>query len=171
MPLARRLSQTLGVYGLVVQGRQSELGSQRFRNAILLCKARLLTSKSCSITALPVTVGAGRPSRFAGGQRTVFALPSVSDEGRRRAAEPGCMPREQDRWLRPCRSGRSGSVSRHFTLLPVSQRLKPQCSVVQMHSNTEPSTALAKLARGAALASGHGRLGIRGKEAGGPAAA
>ena len=56
------------------------------------------------------------------------------------------MPREQDRWLRSCRFSRSGSVSRHFTQLPVSQRLKPKCSVVQMHSNTRPSTALVKLA-------------------------
>ena len=39
------------------------------------------------------------------------------------------MPREQDRWLRPCRFARSGSVSRHFTLLPVSQRLKPKSSM------------------------------------------
>jgi len=39
------------------------------------------------------------------------------------------MLREQDRWLRPCRFGRSGSVSRHFTLLPVSQRLKPKSSM------------------------------------------
>ena len=41
---------------------------------------------------------------------------------------PG-MPREQDRWLHPCNFGRSGSVSRHSTQLPVSQRLKPQSSM------------------------------------------
>ena len=57
------------------------------------------------------------------------------------------MLREQDRWLRPCRFGRSGSVSRHFTQLPVSQRLKPQCSVMEAHSSSKPSTALVKVAR------------------------
>jgi len=63
------------------------------------------------------------------------------------AVQPGPgIPRAQDRWLRPRRFGRSGSVSRHFTLLPVSQRLKPQCSVVQMRSNIKPSTALVTVA-------------------------
>jgi len=47
------------------------------------------------------------------------------------------LPREQNRWLRPRVFGRSGFVSRQFTLLPVSQRLKPQCSVMQTHSNTK----------------------------------
>jgi len=56
------------------------------------------------------------------------------------------MPREQDRWLRSCRFGRLGSVSRHFRQFPVSRRLNPQCSVVQPQSNTKPSTAPVKLA-------------------------
>jgi hypothetical protein len=51
------------------------------------------------------------------------------------AAQPGLgMPREQDRWLRPCRFARSGSVSRHFTLPPVSQRLKPQFVAMHLQS-------------------------------------
>ena len=51
------------------------------------------------------------------------------------AAQSGLgMPREQDRWLRPWRFARPGSVSRHFTQLPVSQRLKPQCVVMQQQS-------------------------------------
>ena len=63
------------------------------------------------------------------------------------AVQPGSgMPSAQYRCLRPRRFVRSGSVSRHFRRLPVSQRLKPQCSVLQMHSNTKPSTALVKLA-------------------------
>ena len=46
------------------------------------------------------------------------------------AAQPGLdMSREQDRWLRPRRFGRSGSVSRHFTQLSVSPHLKPQSSI------------------------------------------
>ena len=40
--------------------------------------------------------------------------------------------------------GRSGS--QHFIQLPVSQRLKPQCSVTQTHPSTMPSTALVKVA-------------------------
>jgi len=68
--------------------------SQCFRNEILLCKARLLASNSCSIPALPATVGVGRPSRFAGGQRTAFGPPSVFGQGRR-AMQPGLgLPRE-----------------------------------------------------------------------------
>src|SRR6266568_1680648 len=56
------------------------------------------------------------------------------------------LPSEQDRWLRPHRLGCSASISMHFTQLPVSQRLKPQCSVMQTHPSTKPSTALVKVA-------------------------
>ena len=122
----------------------------RFRNGALLCKARLLAGKSCSIPTLPITVGAGCPSRFAGGQRTVFGLPSGSGQGRHCAARPGHATRARP-LASATRVGRSGSVSRQFTQLPVSQRLKPQCSVMQTHSNTKLSiiaaTALVNLAR------------------------
>ncbi|SRR6266568_2817602 len=37
-------------------------------------------------------------------------------------------------------------VSERVTRLPVPQRLKPQCSVMQMHPDTKPSTALVKVA-------------------------
>jgi len=147
VPSARRLSQTLGGYGLVVQGGQSKLGLPCSRSGTMLCEARPLARKSCFVPALPVTVGADCPSRFAGGQRTVLGLPSVSGQGQR-AVRPGLgVRRKQNRWLRPRRFGRSWSVSWYFTQLPVSQRLKPQCSVMQTHSNTKPSTALVKLAR------------------------
>ncbi len=42
--------------------------------------------------------------------------------------------------------GRSSSVWRHFIQLPVSQRLKPQCSVMPMLPNTKPSVAPTKVA-------------------------
>jgi len=60
-------------------------------------------------TQLSATSVSGRPSRFAGGQRTALGLPSVS--GRSRCAiHPGLgVPREQDRELRSRRFGRSGS--------------------------------------------------------------
>jgi len=48
------------------------------------------------------------------------------------ATQPGLgISREQNRRLRPRRFARSGSVSRHFTQLPVSQRLKPQSSMFE----------------------------------------
>jgi len=54
----------------------------RFRSAILLCTARLRPRCSCFAAALPLTVGASCPSRFAGGQRTALGLPAASGQGR-----------------------------------------------------------------------------------------
>jgi len=141
VPSARRLSQTLGGYGLVVQGRRSKLGSPCCRYGTLLCRARLLASKSCSITALSSTVRAGCPSCFAGGQRTVFGQLSVSSHGRRRTGRPGHAKRAiplasaMQVWPFKLRLAAFHSASSLAAL-------KPQCGIMQTHSKPEPSIAL-----------------------------
>jgi len=68
-----------------------------------------------------------RPASLAASARYSLCHQSPVKVG---AVQPGLgMPCEQDRWLRPCRFGRSGSVSRHFTQLSVSPHLKPQSSI------------------------------------------
>jgi hypothetical protein len=57
------------------------------------------------------------------------------------------MPREQDRWLRPCKFGRSGSVSRQFTQFPVSQRLKPQSSMPERFCTSPFASAAQRICR------------------------
>ena len=89
--------------------------------------ACLLSSGNRISQALPAVVISGRPSRFAGGRRTAFGLPSVSAHGRR-AIQPGLgSQREQDRKPRSRRFGRSSAE--HFMHLPTSQPLKPQSSM------------------------------------------
>ena len=81
-------------------------------------------------TALPVTVCAGRPSRFAGGQCTALCLSSVS------RLRPGASSTQawafhahqvagfgHEVWAVPA------AISERLMRLPVSQRLKPKSSM------------------------------------------
>jgi len=107
----------------------------------LACFAKLAyshTSLALSPRCRPRSARAVRPASLAASARYSVCRRSPVKVG---AVQPGSgMPREQDRWLRPCRFGRSGSVSRHFTLLPVSQRLKPQSSMPERFC-TSPFTS------------------------------
>ena len=144
MPSARRLSQTLGVYGLVAHSWQSKLGSPRFRCVALLCQARLLESQSCLVIALPVTIGAGRPSRFAGGQRTARCPPSISWSRLSASSKQAWAFRAN----RVASFGHAGlavqaPIFGHFMRLPVSQRLKPQSSMFERFC-TSPFASVAQ---------------------------
>ena len=152
MPSACRLSQTLGVCGLVALGHCSGLGLPRFRTVSLLCKTRLLARPFSFAVALSVAVSVGRPSRFAGGQRTALCLPSVSAHGRR-AMQPGWgLPREQDRKLRPCRFGRSSICLR---ALHAASSLAAFEATMRRHANAFKRKAFCQR---------HRRLGLQGKE-------
>ncbi len=123
----------------------SSLGRGALATASFLAKlAYSQASLALSSRCLSRSARAVRPASLAASARQSACQQAPVKVG---AVQPGLgMPRERDRWLRPCGFGRSGLVSRHFIQLPVSQRLKPQCGVVQSRSNTKPSTALVKVA-------------------------
>ena len=119
----------------------------RIRNGALLCKARLLAPKSCSIPALPVTVGAGCPSRFAGGQRTVFGLSSGSGQGQS-AVQPGlgCHASKTVGFVHAGLAVQA-PISEHFMHPPASQPLKPQSSMPERFCTSPFASAAQHICR------------------------
>jgi len=75
-----------------------------FCSGVSLSSTRTRTSQ-----ALSAVVFSGRPSRFAGGQRTVFGLPSGSGQGHSAVQLGLGVPRGQTRGLRPRRFSRSSA--------------------------------------------------------------
>ena len=95
-------------------------------------------------TRLFATPVSGRPSRFAGGQRTARCPPSIS------SSRSGAS--SQQAWAfhanRVASSGHAGlavqaPIFEHFTLLPASQRLKPQSSMPERFC-TSPFASVAQ---------------------------
>jgi len=108
---------------------------------LVYSRASLALSPRCrSRSAWPV-----RPASLAASARPSACHRSPVKVG---AVQPGPgMPRAQNRWLRPRRFSRSGSVSRHFKQLPVSQRLKPQSSMPERFCTSPFASAAQHICR------------------------
>jgi len=75
-------------------------------------------------------------------------LSAVSLQSRSALRSQACACHaSKDRWLHPCGLGSSGSVSRHFTQLPVSQCLKPQSSMPKRFCTSSFASAAQHICR------------------------
>jgi hypothetical protein len=125
MPAACRLSQTLGGSSLIFQASQ---------NAIRLfgrCQPWRFCSRRHVGARLSATSISDCPFRFAGGQRSALGLPSVF--GSRSGAsndQAWAFHANQVAGFGQEVWAAHAAVSERFTALPVSQRLKPQSSML-----------------------------------------
>jgi len=90
-----------------------------------------LSNSSRTSRALPAVVSAGRPSRFAGGQRTRPVLRPVAAHACRGRRHPVCRWRHRGERSYHCYAGLPWSArpAALFIQVPDSQRLKPQSSM------------------------------------------
>jgi len=89
----------------------------------------LLSEDGCTFQALPAVVFSGRPSRFAGGQRTARCPSSIS-RSRSGASSQQVWAFRANRLASFGHTGLAvhAPIFEHSMRLPVSQRLKPQSS-------------------------------------------
>jgi hypothetical protein len=90
-----------------------------------------LSKSSRTSQVLPAVVFAGRPSRFAGGQRTHPVLRPVSGHGCRGKRHPVCRWRHRGERSYHCYASLPWSArpAALFIQVPVPQRLEPQSSM------------------------------------------
>jgi len=113
-----------------------------FCSGVSLSSMRTRTSQ-----ALSAVVFSGCPSRFAGGQRTLFGRPSGSGQGHC-AVQPGLgVPRGQNAGFGHAGLAVQAPISEHFMHLPASQPLKPQSSMHERFCTSSFASAAQQVCR------------------------
>jgi len=113
----------------------------------------LLSEGGRTSQALSAVVFSGRPSRFAGGQRTHHVLRPVAGHGWRSKQRSVCLWRQRGERSCHCHAGLPwpSMSATPFTQVPVSQRLKPQSSMPERFCTSPFSSAAQFICRSSSM--------------------